>query len=110
VELVLLIGAAPFRLDEEAAWELVHAIREKCVDGDHRPLDSDALRALQLADMLAEDLDRAESPEPVEVGLPQARVLADYVLTPSVMRTEQLREFFDALVRFAQGRYGRENA
>jgi hypothetical protein len=81
----------------------VHAIREKCVDSDHRPLDSDALRSLQLADVLAEDLVRGDSPEPVEVGLPQARVLADYVLTLSVMRSEQLRAFFDALVRFARG-------
>ena len=102
---MLLIGAATFRVDEEGAWDLVHAIREKCVDADHRPLDSDALRTLQLADLLAEDLDRGESPEPVEVGLPEARVLANYVLTPSVMRTEQLRTFFDALVRFSRGSY-----
>jgi hypothetical protein len=105
VELELLVGAASFRLDEEEVWELVHAIREKCVDSDHRPLDADALRSLQFADVLAEGLDRGESPEPVEVGLPQARVLADYVLTPSVMRSEQMRAFFDALVRFARGSY-----
>ena len=105
MELELLVGAASFRLDEEEAWDLVHAIREKCVDGDHRPLDNDAMRTLQLADVLAEDLDRGESPEPVELALPQARVLAGYVLTPSVKRTEQLRLFFDALVRFAEGRY-----
>lgn len=105
MEVEILIGAGSFRLEEEEAWDLVHAIREKCVDGDHRPLDSDALRTLQLADILAEDLDRGASPEPVEIGLPQARVLADYVLTPSVMQGEQLRGFFEALVRFARGRY-----
>ena len=105
MELELLVGAASFRIDEEEAWDLVHAIREKCVDSDHRPVDNDALRSLQLADVLAENLDRGESPEPVEIGLPQARVLAGYVLTPSVMRTEQLRLFFVALVRFAEGRY-----
>jgi hypothetical protein len=65
VELEVLIGAASFRLEEEEAWDLVHAIREKCVDADHRPLDADALRCLQFADVLAEDLDRGESPEPV---------------------------------------------
>jgi hypothetical protein len=74
----VLVGAASFRLDEEEAWDLVHAIREKCVDSDHRPLDTDALRSPQLADVLTEDLDRGDSPEPIEVGLPQARVLADY--------------------------------
>jgi hypothetical protein len=105
MELELLVGAASFRLEEEGVWDVVHAIREKCVDSDHRPLDNDALRSLQLADVLAEELDRGESPEPVDVGLPQARVLTGYVLTPSVMRTEQLRLFFDALVRFAEGRY-----
>jgi hypothetical protein len=105
MELELLVGAASFRIDEEDAWDLVHAIREKCVDSDHRPLGNDALRSLQLADVLAEALDRGGSLEPVEVGLPQARVLADYVLTPSVMRTEELRLFFEALVRFARGRY-----
>jgi hypothetical protein len=105
MELELLVGAASFYIDEEEAWDLVHAIREKCVDSDHRPLDNDALRSLQFADVLAEGLDRGASPEPVEVGLPQARVLAGYVLTPNVMRTAQLRLFFDALVRFAQGQY-----
>jgi hypothetical protein len=105
MEVEVLVGAASFRLGEEEAWDLVHTIRDKCVDGDHRPLDSDALRTLQLADAIAEDLDRGDSPEPVEVGLPQARVLADYVLTPSVMRSDELRTLFDALVRFAGGRY-----
>jgi hypothetical protein len=105
VEVDVLVGAASFSLQEEEAWELVHAIREKCVDADHRPLDTDAVRTLQFADVLAEHLDEGDSPEPLEVGLPQARVLADYVLTPSIMRTDQLRTFFDALVRFAGGRY-----
>jgi hypothetical protein len=58
-----------------------------------------------LADVLAEDLDRGASPEPVELGLPQARVLTDYVLTPSVVRTEELQALFQALVRFARGSY-----
>jgi hypothetical protein len=105
VEVEVLVGAASFRLQEEEAWELVHAIREKCVDADHRPLDTDAVRTLQFADVLAEDLNEGDSPEPVEVELPEARVLAEYVLTPSVMRTDQLRTFFDALVRFARGSY-----
>jgi hypothetical protein len=105
MQLELLVGTSSFRIEEEEAWDLVHAIRERCVDGDHRPLDSDALRCLQLADVLAEELDQGHSPEPVEVGLPQARVLTDYVLTTSVMRTDELRAFFDALVHFARGHY-----
>jgi hypothetical protein len=105
MDIEVLVGAASFALAEEETWDLVHAIREKCVDSDHRPLDSDALRCLQFADVLAEDLDQGHSAEPVEVGLSQARVLADYVLAPSLMRSGQLRAFFDALVRFACGRY-----
>jgi hypothetical protein len=105
MEIEVLVGAASFRLAEEEAWDLIHAIREKCVDADHRPRDSDAVRCLQFADVLAEDLDQGHSPEPAEVGLPQARVLTDYVLTPTVMPTDELRAFFDALVRFAGGQY-----
>jgi hypothetical protein len=71
MEIELPVGCRQFRLDEEEAWDLVHAIREKCVDTDRQPLDTDALRTLQLADVLADDLNRAQSPERVEVGLPQ---------------------------------------
>jgi hypothetical protein len=105
VEIELFVGAASFRLGDDEAWALVHAIREKCVDTDHRPLDADSVRCLQLADMLAQDLDRGDAPAPVDVDLPQARVLTGYVLTPSVMETDQLRSLFDALVRFASDSY-----
>lgn len=105
IEVELLIGAESCRLGEEDAWELVHAIRARCIDREHRPLDLDAVQCLQLADTLAIALEDGKSHPLVDVSLPQARALADYVLTPSIARSKQLQNLFASLVRSARGRY-----
>lgn len=105
IELELRVGEASGVVEEEDAWELVHAIRERCVDAEHRPLNLEAVHCLQLADVLATALDGTESPASIEVTPPQARMLADSILTPSIARSETLRDLFTELVRFSCGRY-----
>ena len=57
MEIVLLIGAQPYRLaDDEARW-LEERIRSTCLDDLGRSHDSDAIACLQLADVLADDLE-----------------------------------------------------
>ena len=98
--LELLVGSARFRLEEEEAWDLVHRIRARCVDDDHRPLNADALRCLQLADVLADNLESVDRPAPIGLDQAHARALTDHILTPSLMVTDELRALSDALVRF----------
>ena len=66
--IVLLIGAAPYRLDEDAARWLMETIRRSCTYNTGFARDVVARACLQLADVIAEDLDRGDSPEPIELG------------------------------------------
>jgi hypothetical protein len=68
VEVVLLIGAAECPLEEADALWLETAIRRTSVDATGRPLDREAAAALRVADVIAEDLERGISYEPIELG------------------------------------------
>ncbi len=100
MQLELLIGASPFALSEEDAWWLTHRIRETCVDVSRRPLDTDAMACLQLADVLADDLERGDSPEPIELGHSHARGLTEHVLGLGAAQEHELEAFYAALLRF----------
>ena len=99
MQIELLVGAAGLSLDEEEAWWLVHRIRETCVDDSHRPLDAEALACLQLADVLADDLERGESPEPVELGRAHALGLTEHVLSQSAVQEHGIAALYGALLR-----------
>ena len=100
MEIVLFIGARPHRLaDDEARW-LEERIRSTCLDDLGRSPDADALACLGLADVLAEDLDAGEHPEPIELGRSHAIGLTEYVLTTGAAAEHGMEKFYDALVRF----------
>jgi hypothetical protein len=68
VEIVLQIGAAEYQLEEADAWWLAHVIRTTAVDDTGQALDRTATAALQVASVIAEDLVRGVSEEPIELG------------------------------------------
>jgi hypothetical protein len=68
VRIVLQVGDAEYPLGEADARWLEHAIRSASVDETGRALDRAATAALQVADALAEDLERGISEEPIELG------------------------------------------
>jgi hypothetical protein len=68
VEIVLLIGGAEYPLDEVDARWLEHVIRTTAVDETGRALDRTATAALQVADVIAQDLERSTFEEPIELG------------------------------------------
>jgi hypothetical protein len=80
VEIVLLIGAAEYPLTPDEAARLEQAIRRRCVDERRLPRDDDARACLQLADILAEDLEAGTSPEPIELGINHVEGLREYVV------------------------------
>ncbi len=100
VEVVLLIGARPHCLTAEQARWLEDRIRSTCVDDMGRPPDSDALACLQLADVLAEDLDAGEHIEPIELGRSHAVGLTEYVLNVGAAAEHDMPAFYEALIRF----------
>ena len=67
MEIVFLIGAAEYPLEETDARWLEDAIRTTCVDVSGRSWDGEARAALQIADVIADDLDHGHSPEPIEL-------------------------------------------
>ena len=67
-QLVLLIGAAEYSLEEASARWLEKVIRTTCVDAGGRAWDREAAAALHVADVIAEDLGRGYSPKPIELG------------------------------------------
>jgi hypothetical protein len=95
VEIVLLIGAQPYRLGEEDARWLEDRIRSTCVDDLGRAPDSDALACLHLAEDLA-----GEREEPIELGRSHAVGLTEYVLTPVAAAEHDIQALHDALIRF----------
>ena len=103
MDVTLLIGAAPFRLGREDARWLEQAIRRACADASGQPLALDGyIRAsLQLANVLCEDLELDESPEPIELGWSHVDGLLLFVLREQdVKRSAALRTLYDGLVRF----------
>ena len=100
MQIELLVGAASFALEEEDAWWLVHRIRETCVDDSRRPVDAEALLCLQLADVLCEDLDAGNSPEPIELGQSHANGLTEHVLAPGAVQEHEMQPLYAALLRF----------
>jgi hypothetical protein len=99
MQVTLLVGAASFSVEEEEAWWLVHRIRETCVHDSHRPRDASSVACLQLADVLADDLDASSSPEPIELGRTHAVGLTEHVLVPSVVEEHGIRALYEALIR-----------
>jgi hypothetical protein len=101
MELVFLIGAAEYRVPGDEAWRLEGVIREKCVDLHGRPLDENARACMQLADVIREDLERGDSPEPIELGRSHVEGLCEYVIgEEEIASVEQLTNLCDALKRY----------
>jgi hypothetical protein len=86
--ITLLIGAVPYRLHENSARWLGEMIRQFCVDVAG-PLDLPARACLQLADVIAEDLERGSSPEPIELGRLHVDGLLAYVFRDSLRRGDE---------------------
>jgi hypothetical protein len=104
MEIELLVGASPYAIDRTQAQWLARRIRATCLDSSHRPLDAQARACLQLADVLAEDLTRGSSPEPVELGLSHARGLTAHVLGSGAAQEHDLVELYEALLRLRSTR------
>lgn len=68
MQIVMLIRAREYPLDEASARWLERVIRSTCVDAAGRAWDREARAAMQVADVIAEDLGRHHSPEPIELG------------------------------------------
>jgi hypothetical protein len=99
--IVLLVGAAPYRLSEDAARWLEEMIRRLCVDEGGHALDLPARACLQLADVIKENLEQGSSPEPIELGRLQVEGLLAYVLRDFVVQgPEEMTELQYALRRF----------
>jgi hypothetical protein len=100
VEIVFLIGAAEYRVAGEEAWRLEGVIRDKCVDLHGRPLDDNARACMQLADVIREDLERGDSPEPIELGRSHVEGLCKYVTeADEIASIAALTDLCDALRR-----------
>lgn len=103
MKIVLLIGAAPYPLNERAARWLEDAIRERCLDELGRALDHPAHACLELADVLKEDLERGSSQS---IALERSHVtgLRVHVLDEqAARRSERLRSLYEACQRFGGG-------
>jgi hypothetical protein len=105
MEITLLIGASPYVLDESAALWLEETIRRRFSDDTGRPLDLDQLdragvKCLQLADVISEDLQNGDSPEPIELGETHISALAVILDDPPGETTAQLRSLVDACKRY----------
>jgi hypothetical protein len=107
VEIVFLIGAAEYRVPGEEAWRLEGVLREKCVDLHGRPIDENARACMQLADVIREDLERGESPEPIELGRSHVEALCEYVIEEEeIASVALLTDLCDALKRYRGGKQG----
>jgi hypothetical protein len=96
MEIVLLIGNAPYPLNERAARWLEDAIRERCVDELGQALDPPAGACLEHADVLREELERGVS-HPIELGRPHLTGLCVHVLDEqAARRSERLRPLLEA--------------
>jgi hypothetical protein len=108
VEIVLLIGAAEYPLEEVDARWLEHVTRSASVDESGRSLDHRAAAALQVADVIAEDLERGISDEPIELGRANVDGLLAYAFPSTdsadvhahIARSDGLAGLYLALRRF----------
>jgi hypothetical protein len=110
MEIVLLIGAAEYALEEADARWLEKVIRANSVDVFGRAWDREARAALQIADVIAEDLEDGHSPEPIRLGRTSGLgllvhsfyegVVAD--VHAHVARSDGLAALYLALRRFAR--------
>jgi hypothetical protein len=99
MEIVLLIGAAPYPLNESAARWLENAIRERCVDELGRAVDPSARACLELADILSGDLTRRSS-QPIELGTSHVTGLCVHVLDEgAARRSARLRRLLEGCLR-----------
>ena len=64
----LLLGATEYPLEVADARWLESTIRTACVDAAGRAWDREARAALQVADVIAEDVGRGHSSEPMELS------------------------------------------
>jgi hypothetical protein len=104
MEVVFVIGAAEYRVPGDEAWRLEGVIRDKCVDLHGRPLDHNARACIQLADVIREDLERGESPEPIELGRSHVEGLCAYVTEDAeIASVATLTDLCDALKRYRGG-------
>ena len=104
MEITLLVGAAPYRLNaEDAAW-LEALIRERCSDESGRALsiDETVWGCVLLANVLREDLARGSSPEPIELGRPHVEGLLTFVLREedAIERGGDVLALYEALLQF----------
>ncbi len=75
--------------------------RRLCVDDGGHALDIPARACLQLADVIAEDLERGASLEPIELGRLQVEGLLAYVLRDETFQgDEELTTLHWGLQRF----------
>jgi hypothetical protein len=99
--IVLLIGAAPYPLNDDSARWLEETIRQRCAYDTGYARDLAARACLQLADVLAEDLRWGELSEPIELGSLHAEGLLTYVLQdPPDPTHEELTTLYWGLRRF----------
>ena len=106
--LTFLIGAAEYPLAKADACWLERTIRTACVDAAGRPWDPEARAALQVADVIKEDVTHGHSPEPIELAWTSALGLlhtfredvAD--VHAHVARSDGLAALYLALRRFAR--------
>lgn len=88
----------------EEAWRLEGVIREKCVDLHGRPLDENARACMQLADVIRDDLERGEHPEPIELGMSHVEGLCQHVIEEEEIASRALlADLCDALRRYDEG-------
>ena len=100
MEITLLIGARPYRLEVDDARWLDELIRTTCVDHAGRSYDPDAVACLQLADVLREDLEAGAHLEPIELGRSHAVGLTEHVLTRAAAVEHDMDGFYEGLIRF----------
>jgi hypothetical protein len=99
MQIELLVGASPYAIDRTQAQWLVRRIRATCLDAGHRPRDAQAQACLQLADVLAEDLTRGMSPEPIELDHSHALGLTQHVLASDAAQENDVKKLYEALLR-----------
>jgi hypothetical protein len=105
---VLLIGAAEYPLEEVDALWLEHVIRSASVDESGQSLDPWATAALQVADVIAEDIERGISEDPIELGRSNVDALLAYAFPSAdnadvrahIARSDGLAALYLALRRF----------
>lgn len=96
METVLLVGAAPYRLNERSVAFLLEWIRHSCSNDKGEPLDDACRAALELAAEI-----EASADEPLELGKTAIEGLCTYVLRDYLVHgDEEMTAFYYALRRY----------